>query len=359
MRHRQATRAAAGFTVVELVAIVGVIGVGAACMTALTAQPTFGKPGEKSQPSKDNPDRHPDTDKEEAAPAGTPPNLITALARARANARQLKCATQVRGIVQANIVWASNNQGRYPQPSLLDTADATVAEKGRAKDTTANIYSLLIWNGMISPEIAISPAEKNKSIRLMEDYEYSAPKKAVKAADALWDPAFRADFANGIGHTSYAHLQPSGNWNPDEINSPQKNKPYTSRMQMWSDTYSGTEPILGNRGPEIESVTTTDVKDESKYTVKTKLEKSVTYGIHGGAKSWEGNIGFNDNHVEFVTTLGPGAQQPPRWYSTKEDAKKLDVMFFDEPDDKHGSNSFLGIFIKAGTKPEEFKGIWD
>ena len=38
---------------------------------------------------------------------------------------------------------------------------------------------------------------------------------------------------------------------------------------------------------------------------------------------------------------------------------RADLIFFDEPDDVNQSNIYLGIFITAGEKPSEFKGIWD
>ena len=40
---------------------------------------------------------------------------------------------------------------------------------------------------------------------------YDAPKAAVNPANALWDPAFNADFTGGkTGNDSYAHVQPAG-----------------------------------------------------------------------------------------------------------------------------------------------------
>ncbi len=114
--------------------------------------------------------------------------------------------------MQSLIVWASNNNGSYPLPSQLDVANMTVAEKGRAKDTTANILSLLIFNGHISTEMCICPDEANKRIANFEDYEYSNPKKAVKPQEAMWDPAFSTDFTKGKGNWSWRTCSHRGVW---------------------------------------------------------------------------------------------------------------------------------------------------
>ena len=46
--------------------------------------------------------------------------LLPALGKARQSARQMKDATQVRGILQACVVWAGQNQGSYPDPGKID-----------------------------------------------------------------------------------------------------------------------------------------------------------------------------------------------------------------------------------------------
>src|SRR4029077_3022728 len=119
-------------------------------------------------------------------------------------------------------------------------ADQTVGDSGHTKDTTANILSLLVFNGGVSPEMLINPAESNTDqIQRADDYNYTAPRSAVSAANALWDPAFRGTPEDPIrfwgkavagtvdkkpGNQSYAHLIPTGN-----------------RLKMWSDTYNSTE----------------------------------------------------------------------------------------------------------------------
>lgn len=269
----------------------------------------------------------------------------------------IKDSTQLRGITQAMTVWANSNNGEYPLPSAIDIADLTVAEKGRAKDTTANIFSMLIWNGNISPEMCICPQESNTgAMQKNETYQYTAPPTAVDPANALWDPAFSADFTPGsISNFSYAHLQPSGIRGSAAT-------PSTGRLQKWRDTFDPSEAVLGNRSPELSAVSISGKPTaESSYKPIIKNPASNTFLIHGGRSTWEGNVAFNDGHVEFITKLSPfrpsAAKATPSYTSPA--GPRLDTIFFDEPDDAAQTNTFLGVFTTAGEKPADFKAIWD
>ncbi|MFN7559773.1 MAG: type II secretion system protein, partial [bacterium] len=73
--------------------------------------------------------------------------LLPALAKARQSARQIKCATQVRNVVQAMQIWAQSNRDRYPTPSVVDVSNQTLNVTPAAnKDNTGNVLSLLIFN---------------------------------------------------------------------------------------------------------------------------------------------------------------------------------------------------------------------
>lgn len=269
-----------------------------------------------------------------------------ALANARRSARQLKDATQIRGIGQALITWAQNNNDQYTLPSELDKHDQTVAEVGRAKDTSANIMSILIYNGFLPTEMLISPVETNPKIKPFDTFEAFEPKAAVKPANALWDPAFNADFTGEKdAGLSYAHLQPAG-----------------TRRDRWSNTFNAMEAIASMRGPEIAGLATAEDKS---ITPKFANEKSNTFGMFTKDKTaWSGNVGYNDNHVSFLAdVLAPGkaiAFDPlGRNYADAEGVDRTDLMFYDEPDDAKSVNDYLGIFIKAGDAPADFKAIWD
>jgi type II secretory pathway pseudopilin PulG len=252
----------------------------------------------------------------------------------RQSAPQLKDSTQVRAIHQGMVMWAQNNRDEYPLPSRVDLENATVPEEGRAKDTTANIVSLLVFNGSITPEILVSPVEANRSIRVYKLYEYDRPRRAVRPDDALWDPGLSADFTSpGGGHISYAHLLP-----------------VEPRLARWSNTFVATEAIVGNRGPEILSA----LRQADGSVVPTFANpRSYTFRMHGPRDRWNGNIAFNDNHVEFRMSLTAGT------YTNAAGQETADLIHYDEPDDPSGLNHFLGIFIRAGERREDWRGIWD
>ena len=228
--------------------------------------------------------------------------LLPALGKARASARQLKDATQTRGIGQAMFIWAGNNDEDYMLPSKLDRADNTVAAIGRAKDITAHIFSPLIDDGSVTAELLVSPAESNNSqVIVYEDYETEQPRGAIDIQRALWDPKFRGTPANeevvvgtaveGIGNMSYAHVPP-----------------YSRRLGQWRNNAKSSEALLGNRGPlwEADGSDAELIWDLAGPTTENFLGLgSNTLLIHGGKKTWSGNICYNDNSVKLENHGAP------------------------------------------------------
>lgn len=268
------------------------------------------------------------------------------LADARQAARKSKDATQVRGIHQSFIVFSSNNKDEFPLPSRLDRQNAAVAAVGRAKDTTANIYSMCIFAGMIPPEMLYSPAEVSRNIVLAKNYEYANPKAALNPASALWDPAFSVDFTAGKGHASYAHLQPAGD-----------------RLKRWAATFNADEPVLTLRGPEVAKVDRGAATPAGIPVTPTLANRdSNTLKIFGEGKAWAGNVAMADNSVHFITRYAVGEALTPERspvYTTKDDTKVVDLWNHDEQDDPASTNNMLGIFTTAGEKPADYKVIWD
>jgi len=353
-----------GFTIIELLAVVGIVGVGASLSNVAinagntSAPAAVRQPDDKQKKDIEKIRKELDEIKKKIGQIEGQLDSIekggdkdakkddkgkTGLTGARAQARQLKDATQIRGIDQSFVIWANQNKGVYPLPSTLDKAGTTIAGDAATKDTTANIISILIFNGYISTELCISPAEANPNIKICDNYMYDQPAKAKTPASALWDPAFNADFTNGkTGSVSYAHLQPAG-----------------KRLAKWADTFITTEACVSNRGPEITSI---DNAANGSQTAKTKLDKSITYLIHGDKETWEGNVGYNDGHVQFETSLVgmPKADDPFPTYKTKEGKTFRDCLFFDEPGEAEPTtNLYLGIFTKAGKDVADWSAIWD
>ena len=247
--------------------------------------------------------------------------------------------------MQGMVIWGASNGDRYPLPSIIDKANDTIAlapgELPQSKDTSANIMSILIYNGYIPTEMCVTPNEANVNIKPYEGYLFSAPTTAAKPAAALWDPAFNADFTGAKpGGLSYAHQLPL-----EAVDTA------GARTMRWEYSNNATEAGVGNRGPQIKSV---DVSKDPPVAILVN-PNSRTLLIHGAPSTWEGNIGFNDNHVEFnnATTLFAGHYFDPTG------AKKPDCLFFDEPDAGLSGNNFLGIFIKGGPTRQDFISIWD
>ena len=264
--------------------------------------------------------------------------LLPATGGSRSNP-QLKDATQQRGFGQAMFIWAGNNDDMYPLPSMIDVNNTTVAETGRAKDTTANVFSILIDDGSITAELCISPLEVNENIVAYEEYETEAPTAAVDPENALWDPAFSADFTSETGgNFSYAHLIPVG-----------------ERLDMWSATSNPDEAILSNRGPEMASI---ERKGGDTIT-QFANPNTNTLLLMGSKNSWAGNTVFNDNHVEYNSNVYVHGEKVKPMTTSRPLAgtEDHDVLFADEIG--FPSNQYLGIFTSAGETKAEYTAIWD
>jgi len=240
--------------------------------------------------------------------------LLPALGRARALARQIKCAANVRGIHQGAVMFAQNNNDLYPLPSVLDKANTTItgANAPGVKDMTKNIVSVLIFNQFFGPELCWSPAEANGSIVIDNDYQYSEPQGAMGNDKklALWDPWFLASpndavqeqggnpgRASAQGNFSYAHAMPIG-----------------GRRKIWSNSFQANEAVFGNRGawytatgqaPNITWTLATGAPGDNAVGTATSAQQSNTLLIHGSRTTWEGNIGYNDNRVVYESRPDP------------------------------------------------------
>ena len=226
--------------------------------------------------------------------------LLPALGQARKTARQLKCSTNIRSMVQAFIMWGHNHQDTYPLPSQLDANDATIhlgsAEPPFIKDNTGNIYSIMVFNGFFPVEILRTPSEVNPEIVVDEGYEFYQPIRAYDPTGAVFDPGLAGvpgesgsgggnSRRSAVGNTSYAHLTPFG-----------------KRKAPWHSTYASTEAIIANRGPIWGG-------QPGHWTVIPGPfgQSSNTLLIHGGPKTWEGNVGYNDGRVNQENHPAPPA----------------------------------------------------
>ncbi|MCA9304531.1 MAG: prepilin-type N-terminal cleavage/methylation domain-containing protein [Phycisphaerales bacterium] len=288
--------------------------------------------------------------------------LLPALAKAKAQAASLKDKTQVRGLLQGLVIFAGNNKENYPLPSRLDKADRTIdgSSLGSAveKDTTGNIFSALVKTGDVDVELCLSPVEINGAYEKDDDYEYDSPEGAagstdVERAQALWDPNFAgtpldpsytngtAQAATGVGNFSYAHLPP-----------------LLLRRSMWQNTFAATEASLSNRGPGAYELdgnaddgkwTLTDTTSRNSDGMTPLGSTSLTIAMQGSRTKWGGNVGFNDNHVEFFDDPDPA---PILWTFTNLDNQaktQADNIFVNEDDqDREVVEVPTGATLKLG-----------
>jgi hypothetical protein len=282
----------------------------------------------------------------------------------------------LRGLGQSMVIWAANNNESFPLPSALDTQDVTIATKGRAKDTTSHIMSILVFNGFVPTDMLVSPVERNRRIRTCDTYQFSHPKGSVEPELALWDPEFSADFTSSKGgHVSYAHLQPAG-----------------GRLERWKKTEFSKGPLLATRGPRIREIAPNDNGElatmlHAPRTLSLRFWESPLPGSNeetdvklartdegeadpdrtagndeDATLSWTGNILAMDMSIALREKAIADKQKIMsfgRTYETVEHTTRPDAIFFDEEEDPRSKNDFLGIFTRAGETQKEYSVIWD
>ena len=205
--------------------------------------------------------------------------LLPALAKARATARQVKDATQLRQIHTAWLTWCRAFNGTFPTPGLINRV-GTIPGKGNediTQNSHANLYGACLAQNYFSAQLCLSPSESSGNVANAATYNFNAYNVAI---DKYWDEdnitRFKTDL-NATSHTSYGTHHLAG----------------TRKSKEWKESLNSKFAVIGNRG----------VKDGS-YAAND-YNKSKTLEIHGGRSSWEGNVCYNDNHVNFEQNFTP------------------------------------------------------
>lgn len=186
----------------------------------------------------------------------------------------MKDGTQIREIHQAMIIFAREFEGGFPRPGLihrLPVPDLGVVpgrgEEDITQNTTANLFSVMVMQNYMEPEVLISPLERNPNVSMREGSTYNwdlyDPLSGVN-----WDTGFMADLSKQ-SHASYAHMPLFGLRDETE----------------WKETFNSKFPVIGSRGPRG------GVIDRRSYTCPKG--------------QWRGNICYNDNHVAVENSVSP------------------------------------------------------
>ncbi len=252
--------------------------------------------------------------------------------------RETMSTSYLHGIAQAFIVWDQHNNG-YPVPSALDLKNTTTAEIGAAKDHSANMWSILIYNSFVPVDLLVSPLEKNGNITPFAAYAMNTPAAAVDPPNALWDPAFSADFTKGTGGVSYANM------------------PHTpARRKLWQTTNDARIALISDRGPQVMGIAA------GGGGVMLANQSSNSLWVSRRTGTWQGGVAYSDASVETYKSFENGWCHPSQQSCTYVDSSgqtRTDIPFFDEPDDPSRTNTYLGIFTTAGEKDSDFTAIWD
>ena len=238
--------------------------------------------------------------------------LLPPLAKAQRNARSMKDAAQLKALHSAFVVYSREYDGRYPLPSLRVLAEADDPE-GAAEDFSLNhsaaLYSMLIMDNYVTPQLLVSPVEVAAHVRVKDGadpYDWSA---YDPAGGVYWDPTFvmhvhdPAVGANG----SYAHLAAVGD----------------RRTKHWRRASNPAMPIVGTRGPRP--------------------------GWTPPGQRWVGNVCFDDNHTERIENFYP----PQTTFESSEEVGgplKDNIFAADSthPMGPHAAaDAFLAVYIAA------------
>ena len=241
--------------------------------------------------------------------------LLPALAKARRTATQVKDSANVRGVIQGLSGYGAGQNGRYPLASQVDSSNDTEnpqdAMQPKSKDRTGSIMSVMIFQQIITPELCVSPAELG-NFEVFQDYRFQFRSEdgggnrviadSNQVSRASYDPFFKGspddvtgsglNLPTGPGNFSYAHTVLMG-----------------SKATDWRSDFSASTPVLGTRGPAYSGGQNGDGRDERSDAAQLDTdefgENSITLSLLGPQATWAGNIGFQDNHVEFVTSPNP------------------------------------------------------
>lgn len=226
-----------------------------------------------------------------------------AMARSRTQARGGSEQMQLRQIYLGFMQHALTDGGKFPTPSRIDAAHATVPTPPNQtinKNTTGNLISFMIFSGYVSPEMVVSPAEVNNAVEVDRHYELDRPSRAADPDHALWDPGFAGTPVDAspqrrppstdvaTGNQSYAHTVLVGR----------------RLRESWTMHWSERKPVIGNRGPWYQG-TTYPANGRWQLAHGAGGTLSNTLRFYGDPSRWDGFTMLNDGVVRYFNVPNP------------------------------------------------------
>jgi prepilin-type N-terminal cleavage/methylation domain-containing protein len=263
--------------------------------------------------------------------------LLPALAQARAKAKQLKDSTQIQQVHKSWLIAAREFEGIFPTPGLINRKPINVGNgaqniPGRgdediAVNTSDNMYSACIMLNYFTPQIAICTNEPSGFVVVKDDFNWNI---YSPINDIYWDVNFNCKLLE-LSHVSYSHSPITGD----------------RKKREWRESLNSKYAVVGNRGVRDGNIT------------PAVYEASVTLNTHGARKQWDGNICFNDNHIEYLSTFFPeGVNYQQAGVSVQDNIFKNDTG--GGATSSTGTDSWL-VLVSAvtGTEPQTLTAEWD
>lgn len=273
--------------------------------------------------------------------------LLPALGRAKRQANSLKDGANIKQILTGMTTWAQSDRDRYPVPSRIDSRGATegidlitniggVDTRYNLKNRTGAIFSALIYNNNINSDVLYSPSEPNANITVDEDFRFAFSEQDTNIVNvpslAVWDPRFKGTplgagasqagtYAPDNGNVDGA-VNTTANLSPNEGNNSYAHVPlFGARGADWRATFNSSAAILSNRGPvykaDLQQSAGQSENGQQFQTGQTPPSgiwsliggregtESDALRFGGSTRSWGGNVGFSDGHVEFFNEPNP------------------------------------------------------
>jgi prepilin-type N-terminal cleavage/methylation domain-containing protein len=244
--------------------------------------------------------------------------LLPALSIARRNALTLQDSAYQTEIHRAMITWSNGDEKlRMPTPGLVKRLQVNLGGGGNNvgyipgkgnEDTSQNnsraLWSLLIAKNYIVPVTMVSPTETNPIFRVIPTdnpggglpyYDYSLIQPTA-ANPVFWDGVnFRMEVTKNpdgptdVAHCSFAHSALAG----------------LRKTMYWRSTADSTRAHMGNRAPYRGNFGGTSLYSG----FRPSYDLSYTLRFHAPDDQWTGNVVYADAHTVFEKSMVPESSQ--------------------------------------------------